>query len=207
MLSPYTQRNFRPDFDIIAQWTPLNAHVIDLGCYNGTLLEKLRREKNVTGYCVEINDNSIALCLSKGLNFLQQDLEKCLPWFEDKSFDIAILSLTLQKIPNTEGIIKAITRIAKTAIVSIPNFGFWYHRLSVLKGYMPVSRTLPHKWYNTPNIKTFTLNDFEDLIKDLNYKIKQRAVLHNEKKSIFGLISEEESPFLRSTILIFNLEK
>ena len=150
----------RPDFDVIASWIPQGAHVLDLGCGDGTLLHKLITERSVTGYGVEKNDTNVATCVAKGLPVLQQDLESGLAWFEDDSFDVAVLSLTLQAVHQTENIMREIVRVGKKAIVSVPNFGYWEHRLSVFRGQMPVSKTLPYEWYNTPNIRVGTFADF-----------------------------------------------
>ena len=133
----------RPDFDVIASWVPQGAHVLDLGCGDGTLLHKLITERSVTGYGVEKNDTNVATCVAKGLPVLQQDLESGLAWFEDDSFDVAVLSLTLQAVHQTENIMREIVRVGKKAIVSVPNFGFWQHRIAVLRGRMPVSKTCP----------------------------------------------------------------
>lgn len=189
----------RPDFDVIARWIPQGAHVLDLGCGDGTLLHKLITERGITGYGVEKNDANVAACVAKGLPVLQQDLESGLAWFEDDSFDVAVLSLTLQAVHQTENIMREIVRVGKKAIVSVPNFGFWQHRLAVIRGRMPVSKTLPYEWYNTPNVRVLTLKDFEILARDVGCRVTRRVVLHDEQVVNF-------MPNLRGSLAVFEMQ-
>ena len=189
----------RPDFDVISRWIPEGAHVLDLGCGDGSLLAKLIRERRVTAYGIEKNDTNVAACVATGLHVLQQDLESGLSWFGDDSFDVVVLSLTLQAVHETENIMREIVRVGKKAIVSVPNFGYWAHRLSVLRGRMPVSKTLPYEWYNTPNVRVLTLNDFEILARDLNCRVTRRTVLHDQQEVRF-------LPNLRGSLAIFEME-
>ena len=189
----------RPDFDVISRWIPEGAHVLDLGCGDGTLLAKLIRERRVTAYGIEKNDSNIAACVAKGLHVLQQDLESGLSWFGDDSFDVVVLSLTLQAVHETENIMREIVRVGKKAIVSVPNFGYWEHRLSVFRGQMPVSKTLPYEWYNTPNVRVLTLKDFEKLAHDLDCRVTRRMVLHDQQEVRF-------LPNLRGSLAIFEME-
>lgn len=189
----------RPDFDVITRWVPKGTHVLDLGCGDGRLLAKLRDEKRVTGYGVELRDENVHACVKKGLNVLQQDLEGGLSWFEDKSFDVAILSLTLQAVHKTEEMMREIARVGKTCIVSVPNFGHWPHRLSVLRGRMPVSKTLPYEWYNTPNVRVLTIPDFKRLADDVGCRIVEQVVLR-EDREVKWLSN------LRGNLALFKLE-
>ncbi len=188
----------RPDFAAIARWVPARAHVLDLGCGDGTLLNKLVLEKHVTGYGVELNDANVHACVQKGLNVLQQDLEGGLSFFEDKSFDVAILSLTLQAVHKTEAMLREIVRVGKTAIVSVPNFGYWQHRVAVMKGRMPVSETLPYEWYNTPNVRVLTLLDFVKLADDVGCQVIDQVVLKDDKEIQF-------LPNWRGSLAVFKL--
>ena len=189
----------RMDFDVISRWVPEGAHVLDLGCGDGRLLAKLHTDKNVTGYGVELHDDNVHACVQKGLNVLQQDLESGLTWFEDKSFDVAILSLTLQAVHKTEEMIREITRVGKTCIISVPNFGHWPHRWAVLKGRMPVSKTLPYEWYNTPNVRVLTLRDFVSLADDVGCRVLDQVVLREDREVKF-------LPNLRGDLAVFKLE-
>ena len=190
----------RPDFNVISGWVPTGAHVLDLGCGDGSLLDKLRRERQITGYGVELKDSNVQACISKGLNVLQQDLEQGLTWFDDNSFDVAILSLTLQAVHKTENMLREIARVGKTAIVSVPNFGYWPHRLAVLKGRMPVSKTLPYEWYNTPNVRVLTIPDFIQLAHDVGTRVVEQVVLRDDKVIEF-------MPNLRGSLGVFKLER
>jgi len=142
---------------------PLDGvRVLDLGCGDGSLLAYLMRERNINGYGVEIADAGVLASVRNGVSVLQSDLESGLAGFDDASFDCVILSQTLQAMRNVEGVLREMLRVGREGIVTFPNFGYWGHRLQVcLGGHMPVSRSLPYQWYNTPNVHLFTLLDFE----------------------------------------------
>ena len=133
----------RPDFRAIARWIEPNSTVLDLGCGDGSLLRVLQDELDVQAYGIEIRDEGVLACAQKGVHVIQQDLEGGLALFEDKSFDTVILSQTLQTIHNTAQVLRDTLRVGRECIVSFPNFGYWPHRLSVFRGRMPVSESLP----------------------------------------------------------------
>ncbi len=168
----------RPDLATIAQWVAPNARVLDLGCGDGMLLRYLWKERGSHGYGVEIDDAKVGASVRNDVNVLQMDLESGLSAFGDGSFDYVILSQTLQAMRHTEDIMREMVRVGREAIVSFPNFGHWSGRLQVVKGRMPVSESLPHAWYNTPNLHLCTIADFEDLAGKLGVKILERVVLH-----------------------------
>ena len=168
----------RPDLATVAQWVRPNARVLDLGCGDGMLLRYLWKERNAEGYGVEIDDAKVGASVKNDVNVLQMNLESGLSAFGDASFDYVILSQTLQAMRHTEAIMREMLRVGREAIVSFPNFGHWSGRLQVLAGRMPVSESLPHEWYNTPNLHLCTIADFEDLAADLELKILERVVLH-----------------------------
>ena len=168
----------RPDLATIAQWVRPNARVLDLGCGDGMLLRYLWKERSAEGYGVEIDDAKVGASVKNDVNVLQMNLESGLSAFGDASFDYVILSQTLQAMRHTEAIMREMLRVGREAIVSFPNFGHWSGRLQVLAGRMPVSESLPHEWYNTPNLHLCTIADFEDLAADLELKILERVVLH-----------------------------
>jgi methionine biosynthesis protein MetW len=167
----------RPDFRAIARWVEPRATVLDLGCGDGSLLSLLKEELDVLGYGIEIN----------GVNVIQQNLEDGLRLFEDGSFDFAILSQTLQTIHQTAAILRETVRVGKECIVSFPNFGYWAHRLSVLQGRMPVSKSLPFQWHNTPNVRVLTIEDFEALAPEVGIEILDRVVLHDGQVVRWGV--------------------
>jgi methionine biosynthesis protein MetW len=167
----------RPDFDAIANWIRSNARVLDLGCGNGDLLKYLREKREATGYGVEISDENLLASVRSGANVIQMDLESGLSVFESHSFDYVILSQTLQAVHRTELIVREMLRVGREGIVTFPNFGYWQHRLDILRGRMPVSEDLPYQWYDTPNIHLCTLKDFETFCARLGVRILERMVL------------------------------
>lgn len=178
-LALYAQ--FRQDFAIIADWVKLGSKVLDLGCGDGALLHFLRGALEVRGYGVEKDDANLLACMSNGINVIQMDLEAGLSGFEAQSFDVVILSQTLQAVQNTEGIVQEMLRVGREAIVTFPNFGYWRLRLQSMAGQMPVSNNLPYQWYDTPNVHLCTINDFDQFCATHNINITERRVLTGGK--------------------------
>jgi len=175
--------NLRDDLRLIYDWIPAGSRVLDLGCGRGELLSALVREKQCTGYGVEIDTEGVLASIANGINVIQADLEQGLQDFDDDSFDIIILSQTIQAMQNTENILRDLTRVAKQAVVSFPNFGYWRNRLQIaLGGHMPVSERMPYQWYNTPNIHWCTLHDFDALCAKNNIRVLERAVMTAGKR-------------------------
>jgi methionine biosynthesis protein MetW len=177
----------RADFSAIAKWIKPQSTLLDLGCGDGEFLEYIRAQKNVRTYGVEISDFSVLACVEKGLDVIQQDLEAGLALFENQSFDMVVLSQTLQTIHETESILKEIVRVGKECVISFPNFAHWSHRIDILLGRMPVSKSLPYDWYNTPNVRVLTIADFEALASQIGIKIIDRVVLHEGKELSWGV--------------------
>ena len=164
--------------ETILRWVGSGARVLDLGCGDGSLLNKLWEAKQAPGYGVEIDDAHVVQCLKNDVNVLQMDLEDGLATFGDRSFDYVILSETLQAIHNQEPLLKEMLRVGREAIVSFPNFGYWRARIQIaFAGHMPVSKELPYQWYDTPNVHHCTLVDFEALCDKLGCRILERVVL------------------------------
>lgn len=175
--------NLRDDLQLIYDWIPAGSRVLDLGCGNGELLSALVTYKNCTGYGVEIDTNGVIASMERGINVIQADLELGLQDFSDGSFDVIVLSQTIQAMQNTEKILRDLTRVAKQAIVSFPNFGYWRNRLQIaLGGHMPVSERMPYQWYNTPNIHWCTLQDFDALCEKNQIRVLERAVMTAGKR-------------------------
>ena len=171
----------RSDFDAIANWVETNSSLLDLGCGDGSFLEFIRARRQAITYGVEIRDSAVLACVEKGLNVIQQDLEGGLALFKDQSFDTVVLSQTLQTIHQTERILREVVRVGKQCVVSFPNFGHWSHRYAVALGRMPVSKSLPYEWFNTPNVRVLTIADLEALAHKLGIEILGRVVLHHGK--------------------------
>jgi methionine biosynthesis protein MetW len=189
----------RPDFDAIAEWIRPGAHVLDLGCGDGSLLRFLRETRTASGYGIEIDDARIIASVRNGVNVIQGDLESGLSGFESGSFDYVILSQTLQAVRHTERIIREMLRVGREGIVTFPNFGFWRHRVQVLAGRMPVSKQLPYRWYETPNVHLFTIRDFEVFCAQHDVRILERIVMNGNGRPI------SMAPNLLGALAVFRL--
>lgn len=174
-------QQFRQDFAIISGWVKFGSKVLDLGCGDGELLQFLRSGLEVKGYGVEKDDANWLACMKNGSNVIQMDLEDGLSGFEDQSFDTVILSQTLQAMNNTEEIVQEMLRVGREIIVTFPNFGYWRNRMQITGGRMPVSKTLPYQWYDTPNVHLCTINDFDQFCKNHKITILERCVITDTK--------------------------
>lgn len=190
----------RADFRAIARWIEPRSTVLDLGCGDGSLLRVLQDELDVLAYGIEIDDAGVLASTQKGVHVIQQNMEGGLALFEDKSFDTVILSQTLQTIHNTAQVLREMLRVGRECIVSFPNFGYWPHRLDVLKGRMPVSPALPYQWHNTPNVRVLTIDDFEALAPEVGIRIRERVVLGNGQPIRWGVN-------WRGSLAVYRVEK
>lgn len=194
-----TQNVMRVDLQKIATWIEPGMRVLDLGCGTGTLLQHLQTQKKVDGVGVEIDNECVIACVTKGVNVIQQNLEDGLALFADKQFDVVVLSQTLQAMLNTEHILSEMARVAKRGIVSFPNFGHWTHWWSIFNGRMPVTGQMPYEWYNTPNIHLCTLNDFEALANRLGLSILERCTFKGNEEISF-------MPSWRSSLALYHFQ-
>ncbi|MEO8976355.1 MAG: methionine biosynthesis protein MetW [Casimicrobiaceae bacterium] len=170
----------------IGGWIARNAHVLDLGCGDGSLLAYLARVRGASGYGLEIGDAGMLGSVRAGVNVIQRDLEAGLNGFDDASFDCVILSQTLQAMRHIEKIVDEMLRVGREAVVSFPNFGHWTHRWQILRGRMPVSDALPYQWFDTPNIHLCTVADFDTFLRERGCRVIERRVLSGGRDVSFA---------------------
>jgi methionine biosynthesis protein MetW len=194
-----SDRALRLDLARIAGWIASGSRVLDLGCGDGALLAYLRDEKNVTCAGVELDDDHVIASVRRGVPVIQQNLEEGLALFDDQQFDTVVLSQTLQSMHHTEHILNEMARVARFGIVSFPNFGYWPHGWSILRGRMPVTGEMPYQWYDTPNIHLCTLRDFERLAVSLGLRITDLATFNTRREVSF-------LPEWRSTLAVYRFE-
>ena len=183
----------------IADLVPPGSRVLDLGCGKGELLAHLIEQRGCSGYGVEIDDSNLQACVARGVDVIQLNLEDGLAMFADRSFDVVLQLQTLQHLRNTETMLRETARVGRMGIVSFPNFAHWPNRLSVLRGRMPVTKALPYQWYDTPNIRVSTCQDFQELAQRNGLRILQH----------FGVQAGHRVdwwPNLRASVAVFQFD-
>ena len=195
------------EFNVIADLIEKDKKVLDVGCADGILMKFLKDNKNTNIRGLEISKEKVQECIARGLTVIEGNAEKDLKQFPDKSFDYVILSQTLQAFLNPELVLDELLRVGKKAIITIPNFGYWKVRLHLLlKGTMPITKTLPDEWHNTPNLHMCTIKDFVYFVNSRNIKIFKSIALNKLNAS---LINERnlEIKNLSADLGIFLIEK
>ena len=178
----------RPDLEIIARMIKPGSKVLDLGCGDGSLLHYLQTQRGATGIGLEIDQANIEECIENGVSVIEQNLDTGLSNFQDDSFDTVLLAQTIQALSKPEQLLDDMMRIGKNGIVTFPNFGNWKSRLHLLsKGRMPVSKFMPHEWYDTPNIHFCTVKDFDVLCHEKNFKVLARTVVDSEHQGNWAI--------------------
>lgn len=190
----------RPDLAFIADWIKPESQILDVGCGDGVMLDYLQTDKRCGGYGIEIADDKVLACAKRGINVIQQDMENGLSMFDDNAFDTVLCLSSLQMMKHVEPLLRDIARVGREAIVSFPNFGYWPHRTALLRGKMPVSKSLPYQWYDTPNVRCATIYDFADLANEVGLEVMQCVALH-EGQPVHWL------PNWRGSLAVFRLRK
>ena len=172
----------KKEFKIIADLIEKNSRVLDVGCGDGELMSFILNNISNDIRGIEISKGNVQKCISKGLTVIEGDAEKDLFQFPDSSYDFVVLSQTLQAFLNPEKVLDELLRVGRKAIVTIPNFGHWRVRLNLLlKGTMPITKTLPHKWHNTPNLHMCTIKDFSNFCEDKKINFIKSLALNKER--------------------------
>ena len=190
----------RSDLAFVADWIAPGSSVLDLGCGDGALLAWLQDKKGCRCYGVEIDDGKVLACVENGVNVIQQNLEEGLAMFGDKSFDTVLQLESLQMLQQTERMLREIGRVGRESIVTFPNFAFWTNRVAILRGRMPITKSLPHQWYDTPNLRFSTVADFTELAERNGLEIMDKVVLHRGRPVRWW-------PRLRGSLAVFRFRK
>ena len=186
--------------EVIKNWIDKEAQVLDLGCGDGKILNTLTKELGVTALGVEINQENLNECINLGLNVIQQNIDEGLSNFSNKSFDVVIMSQTIQVLKEPKQALLEVTRIGKESIVTIPNFGHWTTRLNLLlSGRMPITGALPNNWHDTENIHLCTIKDFEVLCSECGIDILEKRFFNVSGKEK-GLIQIIPNAFAETAI-------
>ncbi|MDA3832694.1 MAG: methionine biosynthesis protein MetW [Spirochaetales bacterium] len=182
--------HIRFDLKVIASWIEKNARILDLGCGEGDLLVFLKKHKDVRGTGIDQKEENVSKCVEKGLSVIQGDINEEVRDYPPHSFDYVILSQTLQQVYAPSDLIWSLLEIGKKVIVSFPNFSHWRIRYQILfSGYVPVTPELPYEWYNTPNIRVITMNDFRKYARQIGFQIlKEAAINTNPRRKSQGKI-------------------
>lgn len=195
----------RPDLEIIQNWIEPSSRVLDLGCGDGTLLDFLATEKNVKGIGIEIDPIKMEACIRRGVNVIEQDIDTGLVNFQSGSFDTVLLAQTLQASSRPDKLIDEMLRVGKHGIVTFPNFGNWKSRFALTnRGKMPVSKYIPHQWYNTPNIHLCTVKDFDALCVEKDIRVLARTVVDSQHQGSWAM---KAWPNFLGEIAIYHLTK
>jgi len=174
------------EYRIILDWIEQSSSVLDLGCGDGELISLLIQEKKVRAQGIEIDGQAIYECVARGLSVFQQDIDTGLAEYVDKSFDYVILSQTLQQVKKPDFVLKEALRVGKQTIISFPNFVHYHARFQIFfRGRVPVTPSLPHEWYETPNLHFLGISDFIEYCTQRKITIKDSVFIRKNKRARF----------------------
>jgi methionine biosynthesis protein MetW len=186
--------------ELIAALVPEGSRVLDLGCGTGALLAHLRDTRQCSGYGIEIDDANVLACTQRGVNVIQLNLEEGLAIFEDQSFDVVLQLDTMQHLRHTERLLRETARVGRVGVISFPNFAHWPNRLRVAAGRMPVTKTLPYQWYDTPNIRVGTYTDCEVLLRKDGFQVLDAFGIQDGR-------AVRRFPNLMSSVAVFKFQR
>ena len=191
--------------EVIKNWIDKESEVLDLGCGDGEIINILSKEWGSRVLGVEINQDDINKCIHSGLNVIHQNIDEGLGNFSDNSFDVVIMSQTIQVLREPKKALQEVTRIGNESIVTIPNFGYWTTRINLLlSGKMPVTGTLPNTWHDTDNIHLCTIKDFENLCSECGINIREKCFFDKfVKESVLAKVV----PNLFATTAMYKISK
>lgn len=188
----------RYDYAVIANWIGEGERVLDLGCGDGALLQELQSAKRIVGYGVEKEPENVLACIRNGVNVIQIDLEGGLRGFEDQFFHHVVMSLSLQTVRHTQLLLREMLRVGREAVVSFPNFAYRPNREAIAAGRMPVSEALPYQWFDSPNVRFFTIDDFEKLCAEDGIEIREAWFFDHHRQIT-------EDPNLNADVAVYRL--
>jgi methionine biosynthesis protein MetW len=158
--------------ELLMAQIPRGSRVVDLGCGDGRLLQRIRDDHGCSVLGVEVDMGQMVHAVERGIPVLKSDLDHGLQLIPDEAFDFAVLSQTLQQVHRPLALFDEIFRIARSALVVVPNFGHWRVRLQVAwSGRAPVTDALPYEWFESPNVHFLTMLDFRDLAQRGNFRV------------------------------------
>ncbi|NNG19170.1 methionine biosynthesis protein MetW [Naumannella sp. ID2617S] len=174
----------RADLALVADLIPAGSRVLDLGCGQGDLLRHLMDHKRCTGTGVDSDDEQVLRAIRRGVPVIELDIDTDMGQFADGTYDTVVLSRTIQAVRHPGRLLPQMGRIGQRCIVSVPNFGWWRNRVSVLRGRMPISKDLPYTWYDSPNVRYTTLADLEDFFADVGFAVERRIPLGDDQRPV-----------------------